>query len=237
MVIRIPALAYQKGFGGHFHNDNAIGFLREIPGLIIACPSTPREAALLLKACVKLAYEQQRVVIFLEPIALYMVKDLYAPNDGLALTHYPNDNESIAFGELGIEEDSDHDSEIAIISYGNGMYLSRQATHILKTRYNISVKLIDLRWLLPINTVELIEAIKGKTKILIVDECRRTGSLSEEIITLMVENLDTVPKIMRITGEDTFIPLGKAWETILPSCDNIVSGVLTLCQQQAQGVA
>jgi 2-oxoisovalerate dehydrogenase E1 component len=39
MVVRIAGLAYQKGFGGHFHNDNAIGALRDIPGLVLAVPS------------------------------------------------------------------------------------------------------------------------------------------------------------------------------------------------------
>ena len=45
MVLRIAGLAYQKGFGGHFHNDNAVGALRDIPGLIIACPARPDDAA------------------------------------------------------------------------------------------------------------------------------------------------------------------------------------------------
>ena len=39
MVIRIAGLGYQRGFGGHFHNDNSVTVLRDIPGLILACPS------------------------------------------------------------------------------------------------------------------------------------------------------------------------------------------------------
>ncbi len=42
MVVRIAGLAYQKGFGGHFHNDNAVAVLRDIPGLVVACPSRGR---------------------------------------------------------------------------------------------------------------------------------------------------------------------------------------------------
>ncbi|HRE32957.1 MAG TPA: MFS transporter, partial [Candidatus Berkiella sp.] len=125
---------------GHFHNDNAIGFLREIPGLIIACPSTARDAALMLKECVKLAHLAQRVIVFLEPIALYMLKDYHAKGDNLALCHYPK-QEEITFNDIGLE--GDIQSKRAIISYGNGMVLARQAAHILQKEYQIVIKLID----------------------------------------------------------------------------------------------
>ena len=45
MVVRVAGLAYQKGFGGHFHNDNAVGVLRDIPGLVVACPARADDAA------------------------------------------------------------------------------------------------------------------------------------------------------------------------------------------------
>src|ERR671912_1100336 len=44
MVVRIAGLAYQRGFGGHFHNDNSVAVLRDIPGLVLAVPSHPAEA-------------------------------------------------------------------------------------------------------------------------------------------------------------------------------------------------
>ena len=83
MVIRIAGLAYQKGFGGHFHNDNSLAVFRDIPGIIIACPSDGEDAVAMLRSCVQLAREQQRVVVFIEPIALYMKKDLLEEGDNL----------------------------------------------------------------------------------------------------------------------------------------------------------
>jgi 2-oxoisovalerate dehydrogenase E1 component len=71
MVVRIAGLGYQKGFGGHFHNDNGIAALREIPGLVVACPSRGDDAVGLLRTCMALARVDGRVVVFLEPIALY----------------------------------------------------------------------------------------------------------------------------------------------------------------------
>ena len=75
LVLRIPGLAYQKGFGGHFHNDNSLTVFRDIPGIILAVPSNGSDAAKMLRTAVKEAYENARVVVFIEPIALYMTKD------------------------------------------------------------------------------------------------------------------------------------------------------------------
>jgi len=82
MVLRIAGLGYQKGFGGHFHNDNTVAVLRDIPGVILAVPSNGADAAKMLRAFVRLAREEQRVVVFLEPIALYPMRDLHADKDG-----------------------------------------------------------------------------------------------------------------------------------------------------------
>ena len=55
MVVRIAGLGYQKGFGGHFHNDNAVAVLRDIPGLVVACPARADDAAAMLRTCVAAA--------------------------------------------------------------------------------------------------------------------------------------------------------------------------------------
>ncbi|MCB0370463.1 MAG: hypothetical protein KDD45_13820, partial [Bdellovibrionales bacterium] len=69
MVIRIAGLPYQKGFGGHFHNDNSLAVFRDVPGVILAIPSNGADAVKMLRRCVREAYEKGRVVIFIEPIA------------------------------------------------------------------------------------------------------------------------------------------------------------------------
>lgn len=226
MVIRIPSFAYQEGFGGHFHNDNAIAALRDIPGLIIAAPSNGPDAAKILRSCIKLAAIEKRIVIFLEPIALYMKKDLHTQGDNAWLFHYPDPKETIQLGEMGIF--GDKTANILIISYANGFYLSRQAEKILNEKYHVAIKLIDLRWLLPLNERALLAEAKRVKHILIVDESRRTGSMSEGLMSLFVENLEPLPKIKRLTGDDCFIPLGNSWRYILPSRDDIIQHVLRL---------
>src|SRR3546814_8527129 len=83
MVIRIARLGYQKGFGGHFHNDNSLAVFRAIPGLVLAVPSNGRDAVAMLRECVRLAREEQRVVVFFEPIARYMTRALHEEGDAL----------------------------------------------------------------------------------------------------------------------------------------------------------
>ena len=55
MVVRLPGLAYQKGFGGHFHNDNSVGALRDIPGLVVAVPARGDDAARMLRGAIAMA--------------------------------------------------------------------------------------------------------------------------------------------------------------------------------------
>ncbi|HRI96796.1 MAG TPA: thiamine pyrophosphate-dependent enzyme, partial [Nocardioides sp.] len=88
MVVRIAGLAYQKGFGGHFHNDNSVAVLRDIPGIFVAVPSSADSAPGLLRRCLALARGQGKVCVFLEPIALYHEKDLHEPGDRALLAPY-----------------------------------------------------------------------------------------------------------------------------------------------------
>jgi len=82
LVVRVQGLAYQKGFGGHFHNDNGLAVLRDIPGLVVACPAHPRDAPAVLRTCLAAAAVDGTVSVVVEPIALYHERDLATPGDG-----------------------------------------------------------------------------------------------------------------------------------------------------------
>lgn len=225
MVIRIASLAYQKGFGGHFHNDNSIAVLRDLPGVIVACPSNGLDAPKMLRTCLRLAHEEGRVVVFLEPIALYMTKDLHEPGDNAWLFDYPTIEQTIEAGEVGTFGDGD----TVIITYANGYYLSLQAAEILAKQHNISVKIVDLRWLSPLPMASILHEVSAAKRVLIVDEGRQSGSLSEGLMALLMEQAPSQLKIRRLTGEDCFIPLGTAWQYLLPSRDSIIAAVRACC--------
>ncbi|HEY0113971.1 MAG TPA: thiamine pyrophosphate-dependent enzyme [Allosphingosinicella sp.] len=226
MVIRIAGLGYQKGFGGHFHNDNSLAIFRDIPGIVLAVPSNGADAVEMLRECVRLALEEQRVVVFVEPIALYMTRDLHEEGDALWTSTYsaPGEAKPIRLGELGVHGDG---TDLAIVTYGNGYFLSRQAEKILAEEHKLELRVIDLRWLAPVDEERLLDAVAGSERILIVDECRKTGSQSEALMALFAERAPDLP-CRRITAEDSFIPLGRAATLTLPSRDSIVAAALEL---------
>lgn len=234
MVVRIAGLPYQKGFGGHFHNDNSLAIFRDIPGIIVAVPSNGEDAARMLRACVRVAHEERRVVIFVEPIALYMTRDLHAPGDlGWTFT-YPEptgDKGSIEVGQFGIHGDG---KDICLIGYGNGYYLCRQAAKILEEKHGVRTKLIDLRWIKPIDKMRLVAEAETCGTVLIVDECRETGSLSEELMTAFVEEGVKRPPVRRLCARDCFIPLGEAATVTLPDRDGIVAAALALAKSNTK---
>ncbi|MBT3785514.1 hypothetical protein HOF92_11095 [bacterium] len=227
MVLRLPSLAYQKGFGGHFHNDNSLAVLRDIPGLLIACPSNGADAVRLFRSCVRMAYEQHRVVIFLEPIALYHTRDLFKEGDQLWSHSYPPQGEECPPGTCqihGVGED------LCILSYGNGVYLSIQAQGDLLKK-GIKARIVDLLWLSPLDIPAILRAIGKSKRILLVDECRKTGSLSEELFTRLMEESPEELKVSRITGMDSFIPLGDASSLVLLSREDILREGLMLLER------
>jgi 2-oxoisovalerate dehydrogenase E1 component len=224
MIVRIAGLGYQKGFGGHFHNDNSLAIFRDIPGLILAVPSNGADAVEMLRECVRLAREEQRVIVFVEPIALYMTRDLHAEGDALWAANYaaPGAARPVRLGEVGVHGKG---KDLAIVTYGNGYFLSRQAEKILADEHKVKARVIDLRWLAPLPEDALLEAVAGCGRILIVDECRRTGSQSEALMALFAERAPEVP-CRRIAADDSFIPLGKAATVTMPSRDSIVAAAL-----------
>ena len=227
MVLRVAGLGYQKGFGGHFHNDNAIAVLRDIPGLIVACPSTGADAAMMLRECVRLARDEQRVVVFLEPIALYATRDLHAEKDGRWLHRYPPPGARLGLGEVGCHGTG---TDLAIVTYGNGHFLARQAAPALKAR-GIALRIVDLRWLVPLPEQALRAAVAGCDHILIVDECRRSGGPAEALMALFAEAGQS--RFARLTAEDSFIATGPAHAATLPSRDGIVDAAVLLVQAGA----
>jgi 2-oxoisovalerate dehydrogenase E1 component len=222
MVLRIAGLGYQKGFGGHFHNDNSVAVIRDIPGVILAVPSNGADAARMLRECVRLAREEQRVVVFLEPIALYPMRDLHADKDGAWMTRYPDPSEVIRLGEVGVHGAGD---DLAIVTFGNGTYLSRQAQARLADQ-GVKARVIDTRWLSPLPKEALTAAVQGAKRILIVDETRHSGGVAEALMAHFHE-VSTVP-LARITAEDSFIATGPAYAATMPSADSITAAALEM---------
>ncbi len=213
ILMRVASLAYQKGFGGHFHNDNSFAALRDIPGLVIACPSRGDDAAMMLRTCAALNRVNGRIVAFLEPIALYMTKDLHEPGDGRWQFPYPAPDQAVPLGEGRVYQPQATD--LLIVTYGNGVPMSLRAARRLEVERGVKARVLDLRWLKPLNRDFIARHAEAIGRVLVVDEGRRTGSISEEIFTAIDEECGPAVVKRRVVGEDSYIPLGAAANLVL----------------------
>jgi 2-oxoisovalerate dehydrogenase E1 component len=211
MVVRIAGLAYQKGFGGHFHNDNGIGAVREIPGILLGCPATGADAARMLRTMVGAARACGRVCVLLEPIALYHTKDLHEDGDAGWLTLYPPPDEHLALDEVGVVGDG---TDLCILTYANGRYMSERVAGRL-ARDGIRARVVDLRWLQPLPLRAALEQVGACGRALIVDECRASSGIADTVAAAIHEAFDGAIPTRRVVAPDTYIPLGPAADTVL----------------------
>jgi 2-oxoisovalerate dehydrogenase E1 component len=225
MVVRIAGLAYQRGFGGHFHNDNSVAALRDIPGLVIATPSHPAEAPGLLRTCFSLAQEDGRVCVFLEPIAKYHHRDL-DEGDAVWTAEYVPPDHPQAFIDLGVVGRHGDGRDVLLVTFGNGVHLSMRAAIELAGR-GVNSTVLDLRWLAPLPEAALTKVAGDFGSVLVVDETRRSGGVSEAIVTALVDG-GYRGDIARVASADSFIPLGPAADTVLLGEDDIVAAALAL---------
>jgi 2-oxoisovalerate dehydrogenase E1 component len=228
MVMRIASLGYQRGFGGHFHNDNSITALRDIPGLVVGCPSRGDDAATMLRTMAALAKVDGRVCAFLEPIALYMAKDLYEPGDGQWLTDYPPPDQAMPLGEGRVyvsngSRSDDEGDDLVVFTFGNGVPMSLRAMRTVEAKHGWKTRVVDLRWLVPLNEAFIREQAATAKRILIVDEGRRSAGVGEGIITAVVEGGYGARPFRRVVGADTFTPLAGAAFLVIPSEEEIVA--------------
>ena len=210
MVVRVAGYAYQKGFGGHFHNDNAVGALRDIPGLVIASPARPDDAAAMLRTCLAAAAEDGSVCVFLEPIALYHTRDLHDDGDGGWLAAYPARDAHVPVGRA---RGYGHGTDLTVVTFGNGLRMSLRVARRLAAR-GIGARVVDMRWLAPLPSDDLLREARLTGRVLVVDETRRTGGVSEGVVTALTD-AGYAGLIARVTSQDSFVPLGPAANAVL----------------------
>lgn len=231
MVVRVAAYGYQKGFGGHFHNDNSIAAIRDIPGVVIASPARPDDAAAMLHTCVAAARAAGAVCIYLEPIALYHTRDLYDDGDEGWLATYPN----LAAGPgapIGRSRTYGDGTDLTILTFGNGLRMSLRVARRLE-RIGIAVRVVDLRWLAPLPAADMLREAAATGRVLIVDETRRTGGVGEGVLaTLLAQGFTGA--VDRVASEDSFIPLGDAALEVLLSEETIEAAAIKLTRDSSE---
>jgi 2-oxoisovalerate dehydrogenase E1 component len=227
MVVRIAGYGYQKGFGGHFHNDDAVGVLRDVPGLVIASPGRPDDAAAMLRTCLAAAAVDGSVCAFLEPIALYHSRDLHADDDGLATASYaPPERWADVHVPLGRARTHGDGTDLTLVSFANGLHMSLRVAARLE-RDGVRCRVVDLRWLAPLPVEDLLREAAATGRVLVVDETRRSGGVAEGVLAGLVD-AGFAGRMARVASADSFIPLGDAALHVLVSEADVESAARRL---------
>lgn len=227
MVVRVQGLAYQKGFGGHFHNDNGLGVLGDVPGLVVACPAHPSDAPAILRTCLSAAEVDGTVSVVVEPIALYHERDMFAEGDAAWLASYaPPSTWGMGHVPIGRAATWGTGTDLTIATFGNGLRMSLRAAAVLE-REGIGVRVVDLRWLRPLPVDDVVREARATGRLLVVDETRRTGGISEGLLTGVLE-AGFQGRVARVCAEDSYVPLGDAANLVLVQQEDVESAVRLL---------
>ncbi len=212
MVVRGPSGGYVRG--GPFHSQNPEAAFLHTPGLKIVYPSTAADA----KGLMKTAVRDEDCVLFFEHKYLYRrVKEVMPEGDHV-----------VPIGKARIARAG---TDVSIITYAATVWRALEAAEQLQTEFGISVEVLDLRSLLPLDD-EAIEATVRKTnRLLIVHEDTRTGGIAGEITARVSETcfewLDA--PILRVTAADVPLPYSPPLEDyVLPQTSDIVRAVRRL---------
>jgi 2-oxoisovalerate dehydrogenase E1 component len=209
MVVRVAGYGYQQGFGGHFHNDNSVAVLRDLPGVVIASPARPDDSAAMLRTCVAAAKADGRVCVLLEPIALYHARDLHAEGDGGWLAPYAAPERwADVHVPLGRGRTYGDGTDLTMVTFGNGLRLCLRAARRLEAA-GVGCRVLDLRWLAPLPLEDLLREAATGGRVLVVDETRRTGGVAEGVLAALVD-AGFGGRMARVASADSFIPLGDA---------------------------
>jgi pyruvate/2-oxoglutarate/acetoin dehydrogenase E1 component len=217
IVVRIP-------FGGgvrapELHSDSPEALFCHVPGLKVVCPSTPIDARNMLLA----AIEDPDPVIFMEPKRIYRAGRQEVDEEP---PFHIGDGNGVYNDYLAKARTAREGSDLAIITYGATVPLSIEAAEKLQSERGVSVRVVDLRSLFPIDVDTIVSAARECRRALVVHEAPRTAGLGAEVSALIHERviLDLEAPVLRVTGYDVPFPQFANEDDYLPSVDRIVAG-------------
>jgi pyruvate/2-oxoglutarate/acetoin dehydrogenase E1 component len=207
LVIRGPSGGYVRG--GPFHSQNPEAAFLHTPGLKIVYPATASDAKGLLKAAIR----DDDPVLFFEHKYLYRrIKE-----------EMPQGDHVVPIGKARIARAG---TDVSIITYAATVWKALEAAEQLEKEDGLSVEVLDLRTLLPMDDEAIIATVKKTNRVLIVHEDTRTGGVAGEIAARINEHafewLDA--PILRVTAADVPLPFAPPLEDyVLPQVADIVS--------------
>jgi 2-oxoisovalerate dehydrogenase E1 component beta subunit len=216
LVVRGPVGGGVRG--GPFHSQNPEMAFFHTPGLKIVYPCTAHDAKGLLKAAIR----DDDPVLYFEHKKLYRAPFLREV--------LPKEDYTVPLGQARRHREG---NDITIVTYGMMVHESQKAAEQLESEDGVSVEILDLRTLLPLDEDAIIESVKKTNRMLVVHEDTRTGGIAGEIAMRVNEKafeyLDA--PVLRVTAIDTPVPYSPPLEDyFLPQ----VADIVTACRYLAK---
>jgi len=215
MVVRGPSGGYVRG--GPFHSQNPEAAFLHTPGLKIVAPATARDAKGLIKAAIR----DEDPVLYFEHKYLYrrIKEDLPAGEEVLT-----------PIGQARVAREG---RDLSIIAWSAMLWKSLEAAEKLEREDGLSVEVLDLRTLMPMDDAAIVATVKKTSRVLIVHEDTRTGGVAGEITArindLAFEWLDAPVK--RVCAHDVPLPYAPTLEDfVLPQVDDVVAAARWLAK-------
>ena len=215
--VRVPLVIRMPGGGGHqlgpTHSHSLEAMYLQIPGLLLACPSTPADGKGLLKASIR----DDNPVIFIEHETLYGARGEVPDDDGDHL---------LDFGEAAIRREG---SDVTIVAILRMAHEAEKAAKTLANEHGVEAELIDPRTLRPLDLDTILESVRKTNHCVVVEEGWPHGGVGANVSALVTEqafdHLDA--PVQRVTGADVHMPYSKRMEqAAIPHPEHIVSAAL-----------
>jgi pyruvate dehydrogenase E1 component beta subunit len=220
-AVKVPMVVRMPGGGGHqlgpTHSHSFEALFLQIPGLLVACPSTPADGKGLLKTAIR----DDNPVIFIEHETLYgargEVSDTPTPaeDDGL-----------LPFGKAAIRREG---SDVTIIGVLKMAHEAERAATQLANEHGVEAEVIDPRTLRPLDLETILESVRKTNRAVVVEEGWPHGGVGANLSALITEQAfdDLDAPVQRVTGADVPMPYSKRLEqAAIPHPEHIISAAL-----------
>jgi pyruvate/2-oxoglutarate/acetoin dehydrogenase E1 component len=221
---RVPMVIRMPGGGGHqlgpTHSHSFEALYLQVPGLLVACPSTPADGKALLKAAIR----DENPVVFIEHESLYGVRgevpdgDEDASGDG--------DGGVLRFGEAAVRREG---GDVTIVGALKMAHVAEDAARALANEHGVEAEVIDPRTLRPLDLDTILESVRKTNRAVIVEEGWPHGGVGANLAALITEqafdHLDA--PVQRVTGADVPMPYSKRLEqAAMPHAEHVVKAAL-----------
>ncbi|MEF3303660.1 alpha-ketoacid dehydrogenase subunit beta [Paenibacillus sp. GYB003] len=208
MVIRTP-------FGGgvkaaELHTDSLEGMLVQTPGIKVVIPSNPYDAKGLLISAIR----DNDPVFFMEHLKLYRA----------FRAEVPEGEYTVPIGKANVVREG---KDVTILTYGAMVHTSLKAAEDIEKSQGVSVEVIDLRTLMPLDIETIVESIKKTNRAIVVQEAQKTAGIAAEVIAQVNEKaiLHLEAPVLRVAAPDTVYAFGQIEDEWLPTPARVIDGI------------